>query len=84
MAYNDSRYVKIEGHTDLVKDKVTGAVLNVSKDVNKARKAKNIRQEKEREFDNLKNDVKEMKDMLEKVISAMKDTHGRPYHVLNI
>lgn len=76
LAYNDIRYVKIEGHTDLVKDKVTGAVLNVSKDVNKARKAKNVRQEKEREFENLKNDVKEMKDMLEKVINAMSKTNG--------
>ena len=70
LAYNDSRYVKIEGHTDLVKDKVTGAVLNVSKDVNKARKAKNVRQEKEREFENLKNDVKEMKDLLNSLIKS--------------
>ena len=69
--YN-TRYVKIENHTDLVKDKKTGAVLNVSSDVSKARKAKSVRIYKDQEIQNLKADVKEIKDML-KVLLVSKE-----------
>lgn len=72
----DTRYIKIEGHTDLVKDKKTGAVLNVSNDVHKARKAKKAKLRNEQKIENLENDVKEIKDMLEKVITAMSKENG--------
>jgi|TARA_Y100000033_G_C2729035_1_gene102436 tetrahydromethanopterin S-methyltransferase subunit B len=75
LAYN-ARYVKIENHTDLVKDKKTGAVLNMSNDVAKARKAKDIRISKDQKIKDLETDVKEIKDMLEKVMRVMSKENG--------
>jgi len=65
------RYVNVEGHSDLVKDMKTGAVLNVSNDVTKARKIKENRKQREVEFDNLKDDVQNIKLMLQQIIKKM-------------
>jgi hypothetical protein len=65
------RYVNVEGHSDLVKDMKTGAVLNVSNDVTKARKIKENRKQREAEFDNLKDDVQNIKLMLQQIIKKM-------------
>ena len=65
------KYVNVEGHSDLVKDMKTGAVLNVSNDVTKARKIKENRKQRETEFDNLKDDVQNIKLMLQQIIKKM-------------
>ena len=65
------RYVNVEGHSDVVKDMKTGAVLNVSNDVTKARKIKENRKQREAEFDNLKDDVQNIKLMLQQIIKKM-------------
>jgi hypothetical protein len=65
------RYVNVEGHSDLIKDMKTGAVLNVSNDVTKARKIKENRKQRETEFDNLKDDVQNIKLMLQQIIKKM-------------
>lgn len=65
------RYVNVEGHSDLVKDMKTGAVLNVSNDVTKARKIKENRKQREAEFDNLKDDVQNIKLMLQQIVKKM-------------
>lgn len=65
------RYVNVEGHSDLVKDMKTGAVLNVSNDVTKARKIKENRKQREAEFDNLKEDVQNIKLMLQQIVKKM-------------
>lgn len=58
-------FIKVEGHTDLVRDKETGAILNInSSEAEKARERKRIRKTKDKEFEDLKNEVSEIKELL--------------------
>jgi len=58
----NSRYIKIEGSTHMVKDRNTGAVINTSRsDIERARAVKRKRLEEEQEINNLKDDVSHMK-----------------------
>ena len=65
-------YVKIEGHNGYVRDKKSGAVLNLNKsEIEAAKKRKQQRATKEQELDNLKNEVSDIKSMLTKVIEKL-------------
>ena len=65
-------YVKVEGHSSLVRDIDTGAILNINKDeINAARKRKLERRQKEKEFEDLKNEVSDIKIMLTKIIEKL-------------
>ena len=65
-------YVKVEGHSSLVRDIDTGAILNINKDeINAARKRKLERRQKEQEIVDLKNEVGEIKNMLKKLIEKL-------------
>jgi uncharacterized protein YpuA (DUF1002 family) len=69
-------YTKVELERDFVRDTSTNAVLNINKDeISAARKRKLLRKQKEQEFDNLKNDVTEMKSMLQKLIEGKDGSH---------
>jgi hypothetical protein len=69
-------YLKVEGNSNLVRDTSTGAILNINKDeISAARKRKLERKQKEQEFENLKNDVTEMKSMLQKLIEGKDGSH---------
>jgi SRSO17 transposase len=64
--------VKVEGHTGLVKDTKTGAILNInSTEVEQARERKRLRKQKDKEFEDLKNEVGEIKDLLHKLIERL-------------
>lgn len=64
--------VKVEGHTGLVKDTKTGAILNInSTEVEQARERKRLRRQKDKEFEDLKNEVGEIKDLLHKLIERL-------------
>lgn len=64
--------VKVEGHTGLVKDTKTGAILNInSTEVEQARERKRLRKQKDKEFEDLKNEVSEIKNLLHKLIEKM-------------
>jgi SRSO17 transposase len=64
--------VKVEGHTGLVKDTKTGAILNInSTEVEQARERKRLRKQKDKEFEDLKNEVGEIKNLLHKLIEKM-------------
>lgn len=64
--------VKVEGHNNLVRDKNSGAILNINKlEVEAARKRKALRKQKDREFEDLKNEVGEIKNLLHKLIEKM-------------
>tara|TARA_A100001388_G_C28555740_1_gene397092 strand:+ start:193 stop:402 length:210 start_codon:yes stop_codon:yes gene_type:complete len=65
-------YVKIEGHNGYVRDKKSGAVLNLNKsEIEAAKKRKQQRATKEQELDNLKNEVSDIKIMLTKIIEKL-------------
>jgi hypothetical protein len=68
--------VKVEGHTDLVRDVNSGAVISInSTEANNARERKHRQQLKEQEqkelksdVDQLKNDMSAIKDLLTKLV----------------
>ena len=65
-------YTKVEGHRDLIRDNGNGAILNINKDeINAARKRKLERRQKEKEFEDLKNEVGDIKNMLTKIIEKL-------------
>ena len=64
--------IKVEGHSSLVRDTNSGAILNINKtEVELARARKEARRKKDREFEDLKNEVGEIKDLLHKLIEKM-------------
>ena len=66
------KLVRIEGSKDLVKDEETGAVLNSNEtEIEAAKIRKEQRVEKENEFETLKNDVSELKDMMKQILEKM-------------
>ena len=70
------KYLKVEGNSNLVRDTSTGAILNINKDeISAARKRKLERRQKEKDFEDLKNDVTEMKFMLQKLIEGKDGSH---------
>ena len=65
-------YKNVEGHSNLVRDTSTGAILNINKDeISAARKRKLERKQKEQEFDNLKDEVGDIKKMLTQIIEKL-------------
>ena len=65
-------YKDVEGHSNLVRDTSTGAILNINKDeITAARKRKLERKQKEKEFEDLKNEVGDIKNMLNKIIEKL-------------
>lgn len=61
--------MKVDGAPGLVKDTLTGVVLNINKtETEAARERKKLRKEKEQEFEDLKNEVSEIKELLLKLV----------------
>ena len=61
--------IKIDGHPGLVRDKNSGAILNInSNEIEAARERKALRKQKDQEFENLKNEVSEIKELLLKLV----------------
>ena len=67
-----SNYIKVKGHPNLVRDKNSGVILNINKtelEANRIRKQK--QREKDNEIEQLKNDVSEIKSMLNKLVEKL-------------
>ena len=65
-------FIKVDGHNGLVRDTSTNAILNINKDdIAAARKRKLERRQKEKEFEDLKNEVGDIKNMLTKIIEKL-------------
>jgi len=65
-------FIKVDGHNGLVRDTSTNAILNINKDeISAARKRKLERRKKEQEFEDLKNEVGDIKNMLTKIIEKL-------------
>lgn len=64
-----SRYSEIDQFPDFVRDKKTGAIVNINKTKASADKLRLRReQEREEEINKLKDDVGEIKDLLHKIL----------------
>ena len=65
-------YIKVEKDPELVRDTNTGVILNINKqEISAARKRKLERKQKEKEFEDLKNEVSDIKIMLTKIIEKL-------------
>jgi len=69
-------YIKVKGHSNLVRTGPYGSIVNINKEeIQAARKRKLERKQKEKDFENLKNEVTEMKSMLQKLIEEKDGSH---------
>jgi len=67
-----SNYIKVEGHPNLVRDRNSGVILNINKsELNANRIRKEKQKEKDNEIEQLKNDVSEIKSMLNKLVEKL-------------
>jgi hypothetical protein len=64
-----SSFIKVEGRPDLVRDKSSGAIININtSEFEKVRLAKAARKREQQELQDLKNDVSEIKSLLRQLI----------------
>ena len=62
-------YQKVDGNSDLVRDKNSGAILNINRsEFDKAKQARIKRFTREQEFVELKDEVSEIKIMLKQLL----------------
>ena len=63
------RLIPVDGHPGLARNKATGAIVNInSNEMAQARKRKKISRDRQLELTQLKSDVAEMKNMLNKIL----------------
>ncbi len=66
------RYARVEGSSSLIRDLRNNAVLNMDNAaIEKAKQAKILRKQKEKELDDLKQDVLDIKEMLNKIVERL-------------
>lgn len=67
-----SRYLQVEGQSNLARDSHSGCIVNINKqEIQIAREAKQKRLEKNREFEELKNEVGELRQLLNKLVEKL-------------
>jgi len=65
-------YIMVENASGLARDPNSCVVVNINKDeIRKAREAKKKRKSKDREFEELKNEVGEIKELLNKLVEKL-------------
>tara|TARA_B100001057_G_scaffold169302_1_gene170105 strand:- start:671 stop:880 length:210 start_codon:yes stop_codon:yes gene_type:complete len=65
-------YVNIDGHSGYVKDKSSGAVLNTNnEEIEAAKRRKAERLNKDKEINELKNEVSDIKKMLTQIVEKL-------------
>ena len=66
---DSKKYIQVEGNSGLVRDRVTGAILNANtSEIQKARLKKNKEKQQEQEIKELKQDVSDIKVLLQKLV----------------
>ena len=72
-------YVQVENRPDLMRDPKSGAIISINKsDMDKVRRAKQLRREQETQqallrddVDNLKNEIQDIKSLLTKLVEKL-------------
>lgn len=78
MSVINTSYQKVEGHSNLVRDPSTRAIINTNTDhIRKAQVVKNARMIKEQEFENVKQDVADMKTDLKDIKLLLQEMTGK-------
>lgn len=61
--------IKVEGHQNLARDPISGAVLNINRnEIQNAKLAKQKRKEKDRKIEELEKSLNDVRSMLEKLL----------------
>ena len=64
------KHIKVAGHSNLVRDLNSGAILNINKkSIEDARNAKRNRQEREQRLDRLENEMADIKNLLLQLVN---------------
>ena len=64
--------IMVDGNSSFARDINTGTIVNINKEeIIAAREAKKRRKNKDAEFEQLKNDVSEMKELLNKLVEKL-------------
>tara|TARA_Y100000816_G_C25865793_1_gene451931 strand:- start:269 stop:490 length:222 start_codon:yes stop_codon:yes gene_type:complete len=65
-------YIKVKGHSNLARTGIYGSIVNINKEeIAASRKRKLERKQKEKDFEDLKNEVGDIKNMLNKIIEKL-------------
>ena len=65
-------YIIVDGNSSLARDPETGGIVNINKEeIAIAREAKKKRKQKDVEFQELKNEVGEIKELLNKLVEKL-------------
>ena len=65
-------YIKVKGHSNLARTGLYGSIVNINKEeIAASRKRKLERRQKEKDFEDLKNEVGDIKNMLTKIIEKL-------------
>jgi uncharacterized FlaG/YvyC family protein len=66
------KLIKVDGNAGLARDPKTGAIININRqEIVNARAAKKRRKEKDQELEDLKNEVGEIKELLNKLVEKL-------------
>lgn len=62
-------HIKVENHVGLIRDRKTRAILNInSNEIKEAKLRKQMRKEKDEEINEMKNEIRELKELVFKLI----------------
>ena len=66
------KLIKADNSPGLARDLNTGAIININKtELNQAREAKRLRKQRDKEFEQMKNDIDEIKLMLTQIAEKL-------------
>ena len=72
-----NKHIKVEGHNDLVRDRNSGAILNINRTaMTAARERKKLFNDRQQEIENIKRDVSDIKNILMKLVEDKHGTNG--------
>ena len=64
-----NRYIPVEGHDNLVRDTISGAIININTDERQKRRIlKQLKAKEKQRFENLENEMSEIKNLLQKLL----------------
>lgn len=67
---DDNRYIKVQDEPNFVRDRFTGALVNINKqEIQRRKQILEAKRKQKQEYEQLKSDVAEIKDLLRQLIN---------------